>query len=272
MNYLERLNKNIKKLTKSEKLVADFIATNREAVIYGTMNTIKDAVEVGDATIIRFSQKIGFSGFSDLKISLAKEDFSDQEKGENSSNFYSKVTDSLIDVLQKTENLIDEEKINQAIDLITNCKNIYLFGSGNSGETAHDFEKILLRVGIIARAESDPHIQSQIASMLTKDDLIIGFSLSGRTKDLFSAMQLSKDNQAKTIIITNSPTSPLAQLADVSLQTSVEEFLNAGSVAGQVSQLYICNVLLRGYEIKNKVNTLPMREKSLRAIMDKRMD
>ncbi len=43
------------------------------------MSDIKKKTKVGDATIIRFCQKIGFSGFSDLKIEIAKEDFSQKK-------------------------------------------------------------------------------------------------------------------------------------------------------------------------------------------------
>jgi DNA-binding MurR/RpiR family transcriptional regulator len=39
------------------------------------MKDVTEAVKVGDATLIRFSQKIGFHGFSDLKIAIAKEEF-----------------------------------------------------------------------------------------------------------------------------------------------------------------------------------------------------
>ena len=38
------------------------------------MKDVTEAVKVGDATLIRFSQKIGFNGFSDLKIAIAKEE------------------------------------------------------------------------------------------------------------------------------------------------------------------------------------------------------
>lgn len=63
--------------------------------------------------------------------------------------------------------------------------------------------------------------------------------------------------------------SPIARLADVILQTAIEEFLNGGSVAGRVSQLYICNVLAEGYEQMNHVDALALKEKVLRAIIDK---
>ena len=63
-----------------------------------------------------------------------------------------------------------------------------------------------------------------------------------------------KTTEQKILAITNDLNSPIAQLGDVSLQTSVSEFMNIGSVAGQVSQLYLCDVLAREYEKLNKVD------------------
>lgn len=50
------------------------------------MSDIKKNTKVGDATIIRFCQKIGFSGFSDLKIEIAKEDFSQKKNNQLMQN------------------------------------------------------------------------------------------------------------------------------------------------------------------------------------------
>lgn len=76
MSYIYLIKENYPFLTKSEKKVADFILNSGKTIIYSTMSDIKKNTKVGDATIIRFCQKIGFSGFSDLKIEIAKEDFS----------------------------------------------------------------------------------------------------------------------------------------------------------------------------------------------------
>lgn len=67
----------------------------------------------------------------------------------------------------------------------------------------------------------------------------------------------------------NDLTSLIAQLGDVSLQTSVSEFMNIGTVAGQVSQLYLCNVLAREYEKLNKVDVDKIKEQALAAVMKK---
>lgn len=102
-----------------------------------------------------------------------------------------------------------------------------------------------------ATAVTDAHFQAQVASLLTESDLVFGFSLSGRTKDTFDSLNVAKHNGATIIAITNYLNTPIGKQGDLVLQTAMQEFFNGGSVAGRVSQLYICDVITRDYENKN---------------------
>jgi DNA-binding MurR/RpiR family transcriptional regulator len=272
MNFEEVINSNYEKLTKSERRIAQYILNNKKMVIYGTMSTIKNKVSVGDATIVRFSKKLGFSGFNELKIFLAKEELK-LESSDTTQNrhYYDEIAVQLIDAIKETSSLIDEMNLKKAVKMISESKKTFIFGVGHSGEIGKVFSKMLLRIGLIIQSESDPHFQSQMASMLSKNDLIIAISLSGATKDVFDSVKTAKSNGASIICITNNKLSPIAQISDVILQTSINEFLNGGSLAGQLSQLYICETLVRGYEHFNKIDTESIREKALRSIMNKRM-
>ena len=143
---------------------------------------------------------------------------------------------------------------------------------GSSGNTSLDLENMFLRVGVQAKAVLDPHFQSQVASLLTVNDLVIIFSLSGKTKDTYDSLKIAKKNGAKIIAITNYIHSPIGKSADLVLQTAIEEFLNGGSLDGKISQLYICDLLVHGYEQNNNIDSVELREKVLRSIIDKSID
>lgn len=268
MAYADIMHKHYNELTKSEKKVADYVLSVGQKVIYATMTDIKKATHVGDATIVRFCQKLGYSGFTDFKIEIAKEDFP-KTKPATSDHYYDHIAQHLSDAIKATAALIKPETLQTAIQMMTNATRIWIFGVGGSGEIAHSLSSILLRSGLKCTPEADPHFQAQIASLLSSTDLVIGISLSGKTKDTYDSLKIGHDNGAKVIAITNATVSPIAQLADVTLQTAIEEFLNGGSVAGRVSQLYICNVLAEGYEQMNHVDALALKERVLRAIIDK---
>ena len=124
MNYIYLINEHYPLLTKSERKVADFILNSGESIIYSTMNDIKTKANVGDATIIRFCQKLGFSGFSDLKLKLLKKILAKRKP--SSGKYHDEVAKSLIEVLQSTSCLINEEKLIKAIQLI-NQASAYIF-------------------------------------------------------------------------------------------------------------------------------------------------
>ena len=263
MNYIYLIKEHYPLLTKSEKKVADLILTSGKTIIYSTMSDIKEKTKVGDATIIRFCQKLGFSGFSDLKIEIAKEDFSQKKEQPSSGKYYDEIANNLTEALHSTARLLNEEKLDEAIQLISEANHLYIFGVGSSGNTSLDLESMFLRVGVQAKAVLDPHFQAQVASLLKEGDIIVAFSLSGKTKDTFDSVEIAKKNGAKILAITNYIHSPIGQTADLVLQTAIEEFLNGGSLAGKISQLYICDLLVQGYEQKNNINAVELRERAV---------
>lgn len=271
MTYFELIQKNYALLTKSEKKVADFIISSGHNIVFRTMSDVKAGTHVGDATVVRFCQKIGFSGFSDFKIEVAKENVSQNNKT-TSKIFYDENLNNLIAALNSTAELMKPQNLKKAVKLICEATGIYIFGVGGSGEMAEQFSSILLRVGIHSKAIKDPHFQAQSASLLNHNDLVIGFSLSGRTKDTYDSLKIAKNNHAKIIVITNYLLSPIATLGNIVLQTAIQEFLNGGSVAGRVSQLYVCDVLASGIEKYLDVDVLKLKEKVLRSIIDKSIE
>lgn len=272
MKFVHVIQENYHKLSKSEKRIADYILAAGEKVVYSTMKDLKDKTNVGDATIIRFCHKLGYSGFSDLKIDIAKEDFSKFYEQDEEKEFYDRILENLFEALNSTRRLVNKEDLKRAIGLITKARHIYIFGVGSSGITSMNLEKMFLRVGVHAVAVVDPHFQAHSASLLDSQDVVIGFSLSGRTKDTYDSLAIAKKNGAKIISVTNFLSSPIAGLGDVVLQTAIEEFFEGGSLAGKMSQLYLCETLVRGYEIGNQINAIKLREKVLRSIIDKSLD
>lgn len=268
MDFMQILNEHQKELTKSEERLAEYIASHRERVIYSTMKKTGQEAKTGDATIVRLCKKLGFSGFSELKIALAQDSMAPAKPSKNKT-FYDESANTLINSITQTQHLISQDSMNKAIELLLKAKRVYLFGVGHSGASAQDYEKTWLRIGLIAHAEIDPHIQVQVSTLLNKHDVVVGLSLSGHTRDTYDSLELAKQNGAKIITISNDLNSPISLLGDARLQTAVSEFMNIGSVSGQVSQLYLCDVLARGYEEKSKLDINKMKEKALRAVMKK---
>lgn len=269
MTLSEKIHQNYFDLTPAEKKVADHFLWAGAEIVFETMNDIKQKTKVGDATIIRLCQKLGYSGFADLKIEVAKDDYS-HNVSEPATSPYASIENALTKTISTTLNKINQTTITQVIELLDQASRVYIFGVGGSAFSSKALESMLLRIGVRAQAITDPHCQAQLAAITNEADLIIAFSLTGRTKDTLEPLKIAKDNHAKIVAITTYPASPIADQAEIVLQTAVDDFLNGGSLVGRLSQLLIGDVLVYEYEKMHAHDTIVAREKIVRAILNKR--
>ena len=100
------------------------------------------------------------------------------------------------------------------------CHQIVLFASGNSIPIAMDLDFRLTKIGLRSRFSIDPTMQEMYASLTSSEDVAIGISHTGSSKDTVHALELAKQSDAQTVCITNHSDSPLTQHGDFCLFTA----------------------------------------------------
>lgn len=216
------------KMGSAEKKIADFIMSNPSAVIPLSVSELADKCGCGDATVVRFARRLGFDGYQNLKISIAK----DQNLSNLNENItkddcafevFEKVCNDIYCSLEKTKTAIDKNELENACKSIISANKILLFGLGNSASVAMDGAHKLLRLGFNVSCYTDNHMQSIAAAHLKKGDVVISISHSGSSKDIVQATELAKINGATTIALTNKGKSPLIKYCDYVLNTVSDE-------------------------------------------------
>jgi DNA-binding MurR/RpiR family transcriptional regulator len=226
INLLASIKTHYEDMTNREKRIADFLTKNNFGKIF-TITELAEKCDVSEASIFRFAKTIGYKGYPKLKIAIANQEYHsyslNMNKDDSMSTLFSKVCDDVLSSLGKTKNLLKEEALNKTVELIMGSKSIYLFGVANSGNICGDFEHKLFRLGFNARSLTDSHMQIIAASQITKKQLIIAVSHSGRTKDILESTKLAKENGASVVVMTAYADSPLAAMGDVVLLTKSDE-------------------------------------------------
>jgi len=239
--------------TDSEEKIAQYIMKNKDKVYNLTALELAKNTDTSSASVIRFAKKIGFSGFQELKISLAKEtsmDISDKEIYEGTSiqdpteTIMQKIASENINAIEDTLKLLDKDAIDRSAKLINDSRSINLFGLGSSYLVGKDLEYKLTRINKSVHLHSDYHLQLVSASNMGKEDIGIGISHSGKTKETLKAMKIAKDSGAKIISLTKFGDNPISTMADINLYTSaVEEHLRMGAISSRIAQLTVIDIL-----------------------------
>ena len=212
----------------AEKKIADYILEHSGDIIGYSISELSNLCGCGDATVVRFSRRLGFSGFQAMKIGIAQELSStssiSSEISKNDSCFeiFKKRISDITIALQNTETVLNPENLEKAAQTIMKSKRVVIFGLGNSASIATDAAHKFLRLGIDAQACSDNHLQAIIASHLDRQSVAIGISHSGSSKDIVESLQLSKIGGATTICVTNYGSSPIVDVSDIALFCHIE--------------------------------------------------
>jgi len=268
-------------LTKSEQKVAEAILKDNERIIYSSITDFAEISEVGDATVLRFCRKIGFKSYQSFKLELAKELSNQNNPAISTLNDEFNANDSLGEIARKTINLnisainetltlIDLNEIQKAVELMISAQKIYFFGSGVSQITAQDAVYKFTRIGLNVATYVDYHMQLMQASLLTNNDVGIGISFSGSTKDTLEVLRNAKQAGAQLISITHHAKSPITKIADiVLLHGSKEDPLQGGAFPTKISQLIVIDILYNAIYKRIEKEAIKYKELTSKAILDR---
>ena len=220
-------------LPRREQRVADYILANFEAVQHQSQNEIAKAASVSDATVTRFCQSIGCTGFRDFRVRFAQSlavslqylppSKSDSDSANGDSELIDHVFRSVVNLLTLARNQIDSDKISLAVEIIAAAKRIVFFGvGGNSSNIAAEGANRFFRLGIPSESHSDGYFQRMLASTLDEGDVVIVISSSGVPAELLDSVAIASQYKAQTISITKKE-SPLAMATDVAIELVLPE-------------------------------------------------
>jgi DNA-binding MurR/RpiR family transcriptional regulator len=68
---LEIIRQNVAAMTPAERAIAQYIISNQASVVYLTARQLAEQAGVSDASVVRFCQSLGYSGFKELRLRIA---------------------------------------------------------------------------------------------------------------------------------------------------------------------------------------------------------
>lgn len=261
MNGFVRIREFEESYTSTEKLIAKYILEHGNKILNYSAQTLGEKTNTSAAAIIRFSKKIGFKGFSDLKMNLAQSHSNEQHDLEvdiifNENDDMTSLVDKgcrlNMNTVLKTYQLINISDLEKAINLLCEASTIYLFGVGGSSVIANDIEQKLIRIGKKVIYNNDLHIQMTFTQSMTKDDVALIISYSGTTTGLVDISKILVEKNIPYISITQINQNFISKNSTVALRVpSEEKELRIGAVSSRISSFVITDLLYYGVFKKN---------------------
>lgn len=234
---MRNVSTSYKEFSSGQKKIADLFFREPIFIAFSSALEVGKRVEVSESTVIRWTQKLGYKGYTEfqhtLQRKLAEERLNtarQEPPAAADQSFLENLLDADITSILKLKETIDEENLLQAVDCISKSDKRYVTGNFFDFGLAEWFGGWLgSALGNTTMMQPGTSAYYGQIGELGPQDTVIAFAFPRYTRTLMDTLEQAKRKRATVIVLTDREDSPAAKHADLVLAVSVNANLNIDS-------------------------------------------
>lgn len=251
-------------LTRSQKTLMQYILSHEEEAIFLNIENLAAKVNVSEATVVRLSKALGYKGFPQFqkelrilfrnKLTTTSRLEETVRRGTNEGEILFKILQTDIDNIAATMKEVSVAEFGEFVKAIHSAERIVLIGLRSVYSLAVFFgvalEFLQKEVWVVEPGIGD--LWDRLLQ-LRKGDLVVAISFPRYTRVTVEAFKFAKSQGMKTLAITDSLLSPLAQHADhvLTARYKMDSFIESFTAA-----FSLINAIVTAVGISDKKKTL----------------
>ena len=256
--------------SKGQRKIAAYITEYYDKAAFMTASRLGKAVGISESTVVRFAVELGYDGYPSMqkamqemvlnrltsvqRIGVANDRIGDQD-------VLSMVLQADADKLRQTNDTVDRDAFQAAVNAVLGARRIYLLGV-RSASVLVNFLGYYLNYMFdnvhVITASGTTEIFEKLVNV-SQEDVVIAFSFPRYSVSTVKGVQYCHSVGAKVIGITNSNLSPLGQVSDYVLVAKSDMVSLVDSLVAPLSVVNALIVALaagRELELEKTFNTL----------------
>lgn len=255
-----RLNDANGRYSRNQRLLAKYVLANYQTVAFSTITELAKLSGVSEATIVRFTKALDFSGYPAFQKEvrrLVRADLKGTERfklahGEHAETPLSAIIDKELENISSLRESYEARAFNRALRVLRGASEVVVVGTRSTASLAHHcwfgLNKLAIRATrvVVITTETYDDLNAREKGTCV---LVIGFPRY--LSEQVDLLQFARRRRFATVTITDSAFSPLQ--GDVSLYAPAE---STSFVAFHCAPLILVNALLHELSIADKGRTL----------------
>lgn len=233
MSPLLKIRAERDQMSAIERRIADYILENSHLLRDYSSQQLANALGISQSSVVKFSQKLGFKGYPDLKYSLGEAIA--RGAGHDDHGIVESTRDdphaALAENLWHAKARAEEEtrlinppaRIDVIAGVIQDAKRIFIIGMGEDGIPARAFAMKLSLIGILTVHHFDAVLMTASTATARADDVLLVFSEMGRQTSLCHIARQFRERGGQVVSVTRHTANPLRAHAQASLLVSAHD-------------------------------------------------
>jgi DNA-binding MurR/RpiR family transcriptional regulator len=222
--FREKIQEKYNELTPSFRKLADFMLQRQLDTAFMTATELAHRLGVDAATVVRFAQELGYTGFRELnkeiqaivRSELQASYSADLDTPDDLGLFRSLLENERHNLATAQDQL--PEQSNAILPVLLEAQRVWVVGQGHCAHLAGLCAGALREIGLLAQSIApDPLEAATSLKELGADDLVIGFSLTGMDLNVANVIHFARQHGAKTLVFSASAVAAAALASETTI-------------------------------------------------------
>ena len=235
-SLLNRLHGALHGMTPNQRRIADCVLAEPKDAAFWGVEELAERSGTSVATVVRFAQALGFTGFLELRQALVAQARAGGDAEGRLLAAPKGAAAALVEVarrdvanIERTVAGINEALLKAVIRRLEASRHRVLFGLGVSPIMAEHLAYLLTLAGLPVVGGNPAEFARQVANLGPKD-VVVAFTFQPYSKETLDAVAYARKREVKIIAFTDRLDAPVARLADHTLVVAGENLLFSHSV------------------------------------------
>lgn len=251
MTYEERIRQERSNMSKSFSKLADFLLDSYVEAAFMTASELAQALNLDAATVVRFSQHLGYSGFPKLQREIrqrVKKDLlirpREAEVEESVTGIASKAMQDVWLALEQTRISLDTEALGKLVEQMGQARRIVILPEGPAQPSAYSLVLFLEEGGFpVYIARGGVADLARTVNIATPQDLLLAMEVAGQSPYIARALGQAQNKGIPTAAIIGSASLASARFADTVLAAQAHSSIGVGIVSIETIVFSLAQVL-----------------------------
>jgi DNA-binding MurR/RpiR family transcriptional regulator len=233
MSPLLKIRAERDQMSAIERRIADYILDEPHLLRDYSSQQLANALKISQSSVVKFSQKLGFKGYPDLKYSIG-ESLARGDGGERDNHTeqtpedpHSALAESLwyskTQAEQETRLINPSTKMDAIAEAIGKAGKVFIIGLGEDGIPARWFAIRLSLLDILTVHHFDPVLMTTSIATADPGDVLLVFSEYGQQPALCHIAREFRERQGEVISVTRHTANPMRAQSNQSLLVSAHD-------------------------------------------------
>jgi len=249
VDFFKATQETMRELNKTERMLFEYVVKNMDSVKNMSIRELAESQFLSTATIFRFAQRLGFSGYSDFINSLmvtahtaTNTVLPDVVLGRNYREEHLK---NIIETVR----VISQNKVDEVVKLLQSKPNVYILTDDSTHTIGQYCERLFIGLGLHAYFPETAYQMQNLVNRIRSKDMVLAFSYTGQDAVMIDFIErVFLKEKPYLLSITRAENNPLESLSDANFYAFADEIqIGDMDLTSNIALLLVAEMIIYEY-------------------------